>query len=215
MHVRFFILPLIVASNVAVNAQIITGFGVDYTNFTADRLKPATRNYTELGYGFKRWSALAQFRTSTGITEWTQPDWLAGGRIEYYPYTLPTDSLPFDALKAVNWRVTVSAQWTQSDNARFRSEHLGPYSNDHWIREIYQFKHNKSTFWVGAGLHGHLGGWSLLAEVQLAPYSNLDTWVYKASLYPDGREIIQDDYYYYERFMRIRGAVTLRKHMGF
>jgi len=182
VHVRFFILPLIVASNVAVNAQIITGFGVDYTNFTADRLKPATRNYTELGYGFKRWSALAQFRTSTGITEWTQPDWLAGG---------------------------------QSDNARFRSEHLGPYSNDHWIREIYQFKHNKSTFWVGAGLHGRLGGWSLLAEVQLAPYSNLDTWVYKASLYPDGREIIQDDYYYYERFMRIRGAVTLRKHMGF
>ncbi len=206
---------LFVLATYSASAQVFAGFGIDYSAATAERLHASTRSFTELGYQYKRWTASALLRSAPGVVEWTKPDWLGGGRISYQSYEIPTDSLPFPALKKADFHVVLSGQWTQSDPSRLRSEHLGAYNVDHWTREIYQFQFNKHTFWVGTGVQGRLGSWSLLAEVQLAPWSNLDTWVYRSHLYSDGVELVQEDYYYYEKFMRIRGALTLRKHLGF
>ena len=213
MRGLLFILILSVCT--ALHAQFFLGTGADYSLSSADRLDPSLRSYTEYGYRFNRVSASALVRIPGEAPEWTSPNWTYGARLSWNALELATDSLALPFLARADWNLGLSAQWNRSPAHRFRSEHLGEFTGSSWTRKIYQFQHQPNTFWGGLGLEGRFGSWSALAELQWAPWSNLDTWVYQSALQGDGQVVVLEDYYYYERHQQLRASLTLRKSFGF
>lgn len=209
------IFSLILCSGTSLFAQFFFGTGADYCLSSADRLDPSLRFYTEYGYRINRMSASALVRIPGEAPEWTSPNWKYGARLSWNALELATDSLALPFLARADWNLSLSTQWNRSSAHRFRSEHLGDFTSSGWTRKVYQFQHQPNTFWAGLGLEGRFGSWSALAEVQWAPWSNLDTWVYQSNLQSDGQEVVLEDYYYYERYQQLRASITLRKSFGF
>jgi hypothetical protein len=212
---RVLITSLALAAATAMYGQLFTGLGTEYRIPSANRLVATQNAVTQLGYQWGDFAAVGQFRIPSGVPHWTKPNWFGGARLEWSAYRIPTDSLPLPFLKAADWHVVVSGQWSRLDGHRYRSEHLGGFDTDHWTREIYQFQYGRNEFLVGLGVQGRFGSWSALAEIQYGPGAQLDTWVYKSHLYADGTQTTIDDYYYYERYSVVRASITLRKHLGF
>jgi hypothetical protein len=212
---RFAFSAFFALSTATLSSQVFSGLGSEFRSPSAQRLVNTQSAFSQIGYQWGDFAAVGQFRVPSGTPHWTKPSWFAGARLEWSAYQLPTDSLPLAALKAADWHVVVSGQWSRLDGHRYRSEHLGGFDTDHWTREIYQFQYGRNEFLVGLGLQGRFGSWSALAEVQYGPGAQLDTWVYKSNLYLDGTQTTIDDYYYYERYSVLRASLTLRKHLGF
>lgn len=215
ISMRFLVSALLALTAHGMSAQIFTGLGAEFRSPSAERLVTTRSAVSQIGYQWGDFAAVGQFRVPSGTPHWTKPNWFGGARLEWSAYELPTDSLPLAALKAADWHVIVSGQWSRLDGHRYRSEHLGGFDTDHWTREIYQFQYGRNEFLVGLGLQGRFGSWSALAELQYGPGAQLDTWVYKSHLFNDGSQVTIDDYYYYERYSVLRASITLRKHLGF
>ena len=212
---RLILAPLFTLLSTGLFAQLFAGFGAEYRIPSANRMATSSSPITQIGYQWGDFAAVSQFRVPNKAPDYTVPNWIAGGRLEWLAYDLSLDSLPLPLLNAVQWQVVLSGQWSRLDGHRFRSEHLGLYETDHWTREIYQFQYGRNEFLAGIGIQGRYKSWSALAEVQYGPGARLDTWVYRSHLFQDGNEVIIDNYYFYERYNLARLSITLRKNLTF